>query len=145
MRLTDPINIKLIKGWINDKIQVDWALNLKMKHTSITHEGENFYLPTRIEIPLSHKLLGRHLFAKKECKMISLVMVYGNEMIIKGLKVNKTCSTPNVDVESGLTTITNTLKLLDAIPSISKEREKGEKMKKRILTEKIVNENLESS
>ena len=120
--LTDPINIKLIKGWINDKIQVDWALNLKMKHSSITYEGgNNFYLPERIKVPLSHKLLSRHLFAKKQCKIISLVMVYGNEMIIKGLKVNKTYSTPNDDVESGLATISSTLKLLQAMPSTSKE------------------------
>ena len=59
--------------------------------------------------------------------------------------MNKTCSTPNVDVESGLTTITDTLKLLDAMPSISKEGEKREKMKKKILIEKVVNEHLQNS
>ena len=44
--------------------------------------------------------------------MTSLVMVYGNEIMVKGLNVNKASSTFNFDVETGLATISNTLKCL---------------------------------
>ena len=45
--LTDPIKISLIKGFIKDKIAIDWTINLthQLKYTSITCEGEKFYLP----------------------------------------------------------------------------------------------------
>ena len=45
--LTDSIKISLIKGFIKDKIAIDWTINLthQLKYTSITCEGEKFYLP----------------------------------------------------------------------------------------------------
>ena len=98
--LTDPIKISLIKGFINVKIAIDWAINLthQLKYTSITCEGEKFYLPDQIKVLLPQKLL----FSKKDAKMMtSLVMVYGNEIMIKGLNVNKASSTFNFDVETG--------------------------------------------
>ena len=122
--LTDPIKISLIKGFIKDKIAIDWTINLthQLKYTSITCEGEKFYLPDRIKVPLPQKLLGRHLFSKKDANMMtSLVMVYGNEIMVKGLNVNKASSTFNFDVETGLATISDTLKMLKSVPCASKE------------------------
>ena len=113
--LTDPIKISLIKGFIKDKIAIDWTINLthQSKYTSITCEGEKFYLPDRIKVPLPQKLLGRHLFSKKDANMVtSLVMVYGNEIMVKGLNVNKASSTFNFDVETGLATMSDTLNSL---------------------------------
>ena len=122
--LTDPIKISLIKGFIKDKIAIDWTINLthQLKYTSITCEGEKFYLPDRIKVPLPQKLLGRHLFSKKDANMMtSLVMVYGNEIMVKGLNVNKASSTFNFDVETGLATISDTIKMLKSVPCASKE------------------------
>ena len=121
--LTDPIKISLIKGFIKDKIAIYWTINLthQLKYTSITCEGEKFYLPDRIKVPLPQKLLGRHLFSKKDANMMtSIVMVYGNEIMVKGLNVNKASSTFNFDVETGLATISNTLKMLKSVPCTSK-------------------------
>ena len=117
--LTDPIKISLIKGFIKDKIAIDWNINLthQLKYTSITCEGKKFYLPDRIKVPLSQKLLGRHLFSKKDANMMtSFVMVYGNGIMVKGLNVNKA-----FDVETGLATISDTLKMLKSVPCASKE------------------------
>ena len=52
--------------------------------------------------------------------MTSLVMVYGNEIMVKGLNVNKASSTFNFDVETGLATISDTLKMLKLVPCASK-------------------------
>ena len=41
--------------------------------------------------------------------MTSLVMVYGNEIMVKGLNMNKASSTFNFDVETGLATISGAL------------------------------------
>ena len=78
INLTDPIKISLIKGF------------------SITCEGEKFYLPEKIKVPLPE-----NLFSKKDANMItSLVMVCGNEIMVKGLNVNKASSTCNFDAET---------------------------------------------
>ena len=53
--------------------------------------------------------------------MTSLVMVYGNEIMVKGLNVNKASSTFNFDVETGLATISDTLKMLKSVPCTMKE------------------------
>ena len=58
--------------------------------------------------------------------MTSLVMVYGNEIMVKGLNVNKASSTFNFDVETGLATISSTLKMLKLVPCASKEGEEVE-------------------
>ena len=42
-------------------------------------------------------------------------MVYGNKIMVKGLNVNK-ASIFNFDVETGLATISNTLKMLKSVP-----------------------------
>ena len=47
-------------------------------------------------------------------------MVYGNEIMVKGLNVNKASSTFNFDVETGLATINDTLKMLKLVPCASK-------------------------
>ena len=93
----------------------------KFRHvsTSIAHEGGKFYLLNKFKIPLSHKLLGRHLFAKV-CKMVTFVLVYGNEMLLKSVIVSKASSTPE-DAESDLATISDTLRLIHAVPSASIE------------------------
>ena len=50
--------------------------------------------------------------------MTSLVMVYGNEIMVKSLNVNKASSTFNFDVETGLATISDTLKMLKSVPCV---------------------------
>ena len=52
---------------------------------------------------------------------MTLVMVYGNEIMIKGLNVNKASSTFNFDVKTGLATISDTLKMLKLVPCTLKE------------------------
>ena len=122
--LTNPIDVRLIKGFINDKIEFDWVMKQKFRHvsTSIAYEGGKFYLPNKFKIPLSQKLLGRHLFATKVCKTVTFVLVYGNEMLLKSVTVSKASSTPE-DVESDLATISDTLSLIHAVPSTSIEGE----------------------
>ena len=107
-----PTDISLRKGWLCDKLEIDW------KHSpSATYEGERFYFPTKYIVALSHKLLARQVFRKKEHLALKIIMIYGGRLVVKNW--NQVSRAELTTVESGLATTCK--------PKASTSEEGGEK------------------